>query len=183
MHALKRRWKLWWIWQEEEHERWLEQQSRAGWHLESIGWAGMLHRFRKGEPDDICYRWDVPERSKDAHYDQLFEDAGWRRVARTVGWHCWAKTRLPGEAVEIFTDIPSLRRKHRVIQQQLLIILLGGIPLLAMQMSSSGLWEDLTQGGPVAVAGWVIFGLYLSVALSSVVGTVRMWQRIRDLPA
>lgn len=171
--------KLWWAWQDHEHEQWLAAQSRRGLHLRSVSMLGLLHRFEPGAPDDIRYRWDFQADGGTRDYRQLFSDAGWQLVGDVpCGWLCWSKRAAPGQQPEIFTDRASLRNKYRNL---LAILAVTTLPLLPLTMGNRSLWTDLAAGGrpAVAAAGIAIMGLSF-FALGSY-GSLRIWRRMREI--
>lgn len=104
------KWKLIAPWREAEHEQWLQDQSRQGLHLLSVNSLG-VHRFRRGAPQDTVYRWTVIPDGERAHYEQLYQDAGWERAGGIWGYHCWRKPAAAGHT-EIFTERGSKIRQH-----------------------------------------------------------------------
>ncbi|MYM85936.1 DUF2812 domain-containing protein [Rugamonas sp. FT82W] len=124
-----RKFKLWWAWQDERHEQWLESLAAQGLHLLDANAIGM-HTFARGAPADVAYRWDIPVRQNDAEYLQLFQDAGWEHVATAGGWHCWRKTRVAGAAAEIFTDSASRISKYQTALRLLSMAMLAQSPAL-----------------------------------------------------
>lgn len=97
-------------WREVEHEQWLQEQSRLGLHLVSVNSLG-LHRFRRAEPLDTVFRWTIIPDGERAHYEQLYQDAGWERAGWIWGYHCWRKPAAAGQT-EIFTEPGSKIRQH-----------------------------------------------------------------------
>ena len=49
--------KIFWAWQDEEEEKWLDEQSRAGWHLREV--IPFSYTFTRGEESTpYTYRMD-----------------------------------------------------------------------------------------------------------------------------
>src|SRR4030065_2199891 len=46
--------RLYWAWNDNREERWLNRMAREGWHLTAP--RGVFYTFEKGEPADIVYR-------------------------------------------------------------------------------------------------------------------------------
>ena len=171
------KWKLWFAWQEQEHEQWLAQQSRTGLHLRQTYAGGLLHRFVSGPPADVVYRWDCPP-LRDGDYRQLFQDAGWRPVGSAVGWTCWAKPVAAGPAAEIFTDRASRERKYRKVMLSLLAPLLL---TMLMLLTTPTFWQDLAGGARLPPVTAVLLNAALAANLLCLYGAGRLWQRIRQM--
>jgi hypothetical protein len=152
-----RKFKLWFVWQDEQHQQWLQQQAAQGLHLRDTNIFG-LHTFERGAPADIAYRWDVRYMTPDAEYRQLFQDAGWEHVTSSLGWHCWRKPRKAGVATEIFTDSRDRAAKYqRVIR--LLAAVMAVEVLTALLLPDSQFFQGMAWG--MGVATIVIGGLSL----------------------
>ena len=107
-----RKFKWFWAWQDQQEEAWLEEMSRQGLHLKSVG-IPALYYFEQGLPQDYVYRLDFSSGYKDrANYIQLFEDAGWEHIGYIGFWEYFRKARKPGELVEIYTDKESSMKKY-----------------------------------------------------------------------
>lgn len=172
-----RKWKMWWAWQDREHEEWLAAQSRRGLHLRRVSVLGLRHHFEPGAPAEIAYRWDFRPRGGKRDYMQLFKDAGWQLVGDVGGgWLCWSKPAQAGSRPEIFTDRASLRNKYR----SLLAITVPGLALLPLILTNRDIWLDLSAGGrPALVAGSLVALGAFSLALTGY-ATQRLWRRMQD---
>lgn len=124
-----------WAWQDEAEETWLEEMSRSGYHLNSVGIPG-IYSFIVAEPRNYVYRLDYQTfRRKDRQeYLQLFGDAGWEHVGNVSAWQYFRKEVVPGESPEIYTDVESKAAKYRRVLAYLgftyvlmLVILAGRI--------------------------------------------------------
>ena len=97
--------RLWWLdyWQLPEHEAWLTDMSRQGWHLEktSIGAA----KFLRGEPEEYRYRCDVfkADTWNSLERLELYQDAGWEHVADRGRVQIF-RAPLASTVPEIYTD-------------------------------------------------------------------------------
>lgn len=171
--------KLWWAWQDREHEQWLAERSRMGLHLRSVSMLGLLHRFAPGAPADICYRWDFQVHGGNQHYRQLFTDAGWKLVGDVAGgWLCWSKPAAAGQQQEIFTDRASLRSKYRGLLGVLGMTTLILLPLTA---SHQGLWADMAAGGRPAIAAAGLVAVSLGCFALGAYGSLRIWRRMQEI--
>lgn len=171
--------KLWWAWQDREHEEWLTAQSRRGLHLRSVSMLGLLHRFDVGAPSEISYRWDFQCDGGKRDYRQLFTDAGWSLVGNIPGgWLCWRKPAQAGQQAEIFTDRVSLRNKYRGL---LSVLAITTLPLLPLILVNRGLWKDLAAGGNPAIAAAGIIAMGLGCFAIGAYASLRIWRRIQEI--
>jgi hypothetical protein len=171
--------KLWWAWQDREHEHWLAERSRLGLHLRSVSMLGLLHRFAPGAPAEVCYRWDFQANGGKSDYRQLFADAGWHLVGDVPGgWLCWSRPVIAGQQAEIFTDRDSLRNKYRSL---LGVLSVTTLPLLPLVLINRGLWTDIAAGGRPAIAAAGIVAMGLSCFVLGAYGSLRIWRRMQEI--
>lgn len=112
-NKIVRKFKWFWIWQDEKEEAWLGQMARQGLHLQQPRYCGR-YAFVQGAPREVAYRLDfVTNAKKSPDYFQLFKDAGWEHVGEMGGWQYWRKEVRDGEMPEIFTDVESKIQKYR----------------------------------------------------------------------
>lgn len=165
--------KLFWADQDVEQEQWLREQARAGLHLKSpaffCGWT-----FSRGAPTDTVYRIDY-RGSRSAHYQRLFEDAGWELAGESAGWQYWRKLAAGGKADEIFTDNDSKISKYRRV---LMMLAIGILPLTAVLLGAdiNKFMEKLSTPTMVllAIVVTLAYPIYTYAAL-------RLFKRIRAL--
>ncbi|NYE62662.1 hypothetical protein FHW58_003881 [Duganella sp. 1224] len=172
MSKLVRKFKLWFVWQDEEHQQWLQQMAAQGLHLRGTNTC-CIHTFERGEPADMVYRWDVRYLGPSQEYKQLFRDAGWELVTSTVGWHCWRKPRAAGANTEIFTQRADNAAKYlRVIR------------LLALVVSAEALAYWLIRWlapGEHAFAEGMTWGAFTGTAVVGLYALARLSRRIKDV--
>ena len=122
-----RKFKLFWAWEDEKEERWLEEMSQKGWHLERPGFPGFYH-FSQGEPRPYSYRLDFRTGSRNSlqEYMQICLDAGWENVGRMGSWYYFRRECRGGEKPEFFSDKDSKVQKYR----RLIIFLVVFLPIM-----------------------------------------------------
>jgi hypothetical protein len=168
MGKLVRKFKLWLVWQDEEHQQWLQDMAAQGLHLRSTN-TFCIHTFERGAPADVAYRWDVRYTGPKAEYQQLFRDAGWELVTSTVGWHCWRKPRAAGVNTEIFTQRADNAAKYlRVIR------------LLALVVSAEALIYWLIPARHEYAEG-LAWGAFIGTAVVGLYTLARLSQRMKDV--
>lgn len=169
--GLVRKYKLWFAWQDEQCEAWLQGMAAQGLHLRSMNAFG-VYIFERGEPADVAYRLEVGGNSFDLAYQRLLRDAGWEYVAVvTAGWHCWRHPIAAGQsAPELFTDNADKRRKYwRMLVPFVLV--------LAFQLYNAVGW--LRWGAP---ASWTMLEtLSMGIGLLCAFSMVKLGQRIAAL--
>jgi hypothetical protein len=123
----KTKFKWFWAWNDEEEEKWLEEMSQKGWHLEAPGFPG-FYRFAKGEPCEFSYRLDFRAGSLKSleEYRQICRDAGWEELGRMGSWYYFRKECRDGARPEFFSDSISKVQKYR----RLLLFLVIFLPIL-----------------------------------------------------
>jgi hypothetical protein len=156
-----------WAWQDDKEESWLEEMSRQGLHLQSLGLPGMYY-LDPGEPRDYAYRLDFNTfRNDRANYLGIFQDAGWEHLGSLGGWDYFRKQRKPGELMEIYSDNESKIQKYN----RLLLYLIIFFPIMIVLLTS-GQDEDtrtIYQIGRLLGAGLLI--LY-SIAMIKIFGRI-----------
>ena len=168
-----RKYRWFWVWQDEIEEAWLGEMSREkGWHLACVEWPG-FYTFAVGEPRDYVYRLDyrtTPKREKPA-YLQLFVDAGWAHVGELNNWQHFRKEARAGETPEIFTDRQSKIEKYR----RLLAIFVVFVAIYPAVFNTS-MWGRHHSPGMELLRAFMfgIMLLWIYVA-------VRIWRRIEKL--
>ena len=121
-----------WVWQDELEEAWLSEMATRGYHLEKPQLFGVYH-FQVGDPDNVIYRLDfnvIGKKDRES-YLQLFQDAGWEHVRGLSYWSYFRKQYKPGETAEIFSDTDSKIQKY----QRIIIFLTFLLPISLFIMS------------------------------------------------
>jgi len=162
-----RKFNWFWAWNDDREEAWLEEMSRQGLHLSSLGLPGFYY-FVRGEPGDYAYRLDFNTTHKDrANYLALFQDAGWEHLGNLGGWEYFRKQRKPGEVMEIFTDNESKVQKY----QRLLLYLIVLFPIMIVLMTSGPEESTRTIYEVVRLLGAGMLILY-SIAMLKIFGRI-----------
>lgn len=124
-------WKLFFVWQAEKEERWLEQMAREGWHLVR---GGVRFTFRQGPPAEVRYRLDYRRglRGQLEEFKTLCRDADWEYVDRFLDWHYFRTA--SAAAPELYTDVESMIDRDRRILALLVIVLMATIVQMAIDV-------------------------------------------------
>jgi hypothetical protein len=168
MGKLVRKFKIWYVWQDEEHQQWLQEMAAQGLHLRSTN-VFCIHTFERGAPADVAYRWDVRYFGPKAEYKQLFQDAGWELVTSTVGWHCWRKARAAGASTEIFTQRADNAAKYlRVIRLFALVVAAEALAYWLIPARQEYA-EDLA------------WGMFVGTAVVGLIALAKLSKRMKDV--
>jgi Protein of unknown function (DUF2812). len=172
MRELKRAFRLFWAWEDEKEERWLEEMARDGWRLVS---GPVMYKFERSAPAEVRYRLDYPPQDKNLQdYVRLCNDAGWERVLQFSGWQYFRTSRA--DAPEIYTDKASRIAKYqRLLAVCLLLALCTMLPNLISVTNES-------PGSPAhhAVIGslrWIV----LVLGVLWIYLLARLWAHIQRL--
>jgi hypothetical protein len=119
--------KWFWPWQDQKREAWLKLMSLDGWHLNSIGFSGIVFVFEQGERREFVYQLDFRQENKTAMSDylSLFEEAGWEHVESYGGWQYFRKLAGGSKVNQIFTDNESKVQKYKRLRVNLSVIFPG----------------------------------------------------------
>ena len=102
MADMKTVYKLFFVWDFEKEERWLNEMAMDGWALKDVGFC--RYTFERTEPGAYTVRLEM--RKADDEYMGLMEESGAEYVGRYLQWHYFRKRTELG-AFELLSDIDS----------------------------------------------------------------------------
>lgn len=163
--------KLFWAWQSEQEERWLNEMSAKGLQLLETG--GVRYTFQEGTPGEYQYRLELleylPSHPESQQYIRFMEETGAELVGSTLRWVYFRK-RVSDGPFELFSDVDSklrhLRRIHTLLLVCTILELMFGMTSL-LRWFSTGYAEMLGVCIPLLLLG----GLLLS-------GVIRISRKI-----
>ncbi|MGN0779757.1 MAG: DUF2812 domain-containing protein [Aristaeellaceae bacterium] len=121
--------KVFFIWDWEGEEIWLNNMAHHGWQLEKVGFC--RYTFVKGEPDQYQYRLQAlsgyPSTAESQEYIGFVESTGAELVDTFLYWAYFRQAAADGP-FELFSDVDS-RVKHMKRIRQVLAVLL---PLIVL---------------------------------------------------
>lgn len=122
MREIKTVWHLWWGWNPEKIENWLEGMERRGWNLFKVDFNYIRFKFEKGESRKVRYCVDYQINVRD-NYFELFKEDGWELIGdKAAPWYIWCK-HYEDEMPNIYTDTKSLiERNNRLLMTVGLIV-------------------------------------------------------------
>ena len=164
-----KKFKWFWVWQDEREEIWLAEMAQQGYHLEKVSLPGYYY-FQVGEPGSFIYRMDyqslkTPERE---NYLQLFADAGWEHVGDMTSWVYFRKQVQPGAEPEIYSDVESKISKYQRIIAYLVIFL----PIM---------FVIKPNGRDHMTLGLVVEGLFLILMFIYIFAMIQLFRRVSQL--
>ncbi|MGV3464273.1 MAG: DUF2812 domain-containing protein [Heyndrickxia sp.] len=121
----KRVFKLFWAWQDDQENKWLEKMAEEGWKL--IKYNFLVYTFAKMEPKKYIYKTDFKNNQNHdlQEYLALFEDAGWEHVTQYAGWHYFRTEPGKAKTPDIYSDSNSKMEMFRRLLWFLLMPLMG----------------------------------------------------------
>ncbi len=176
--------KLFFAWNYEKEENYINEQSKAGWQIVK---GGCFSSTYVHDPDSrYITRLDFnPEILKDAgareRYVQPFEDMGWEHLNTTFnGWSFFRKKYVPGTPEEdyiIYTDRDSLHSMLRRICSLMavlrILVAIAAVILLILSVTADNpsYWIELI----------IYIGLFIFISLGVSKIKARMPKENQDL--
>lgn len=94
--------KLFWVWDFEKEEMWLNEMANSGWVLDKVGFC--KYTFVKCQPEEYSIRMEM--HSYDPAYVDFLAETNVEYVGRMVQWLYFRKKTEHG-AFDLFSDIDS----------------------------------------------------------------------------
>ena len=171
----KRIFRLFFAWQDEKEQAWLEQMAAHGWILDEVGF--IQYTFRKEQPQAIRYRLDYQDVKQDElqEYLLLFADAGWEYIGRLNNWFYFAAQE--STAVEIYTDAHSKVAKYKRVMRTLLV---ASFPLVYYLVFYFRSFAARGSSVPFLMMYLIQFLLFI-VWLILMINIVRIWAKVQEI--
>lgn len=113
--------KIFWAWEVEKEEHWLNEMSAKGLALVDYSWC--RYAFEECEPGEYSYKIQLLEHSpnhpESEQYIRFMEETGAEQVAQYINWVYFRKKTTEGE-FELFSDIES-KLRHLILIKKLLL--------------------------------------------------------------
>lgn len=171
----KRVFKLFWAWQDNEENKWLEKMAEEGWEL--LKYNLMVYTFEKTEPKKYIYRTDFKSNQKRdlQEYLTLFKDAGWEHVTEYAGWHYFRTEPGKAKILDIYSDKGS---KIEMFKRLLFFLLMPfmGIILIAFSIVFNSNFSHIKFMFVLKVV-YVIFIFLLGYSVLNILYKIR---RLKD---
>ncbi|MBR2990416.1 MAG: DUF2812 domain-containing protein [Solobacterium sp.] len=98
----KKVWKLFFVWDFEKEEAWLNEMAAEGWTLCSVGFCN--YTFERSLPEEYTIRMEM--RPYDPEYIRFMEETGVEYIGRIIQWLYFRKRTEEGP-FDLFSDIDS----------------------------------------------------------------------------
>lgn len=132
--------KWFWVWEFDEEEKWLNDMSKRGWVLETVGFA--KYAFVQSEPGEYAIRLELPEHvpasAECQDYIDFIEETGAEYLGNVMKWIYFRKKTADGE-FDLFSDIDSRIRHMERIVKPLIIIALANLSLGISNLRLNGI--------------------------------------------
>lgn len=119
--------KWFWVWNQEEEKKFLEQKAKEGLILTKVGLG--VYYFEEGKVQKLTYQMDfrgLGQKISEEEYLQIYEDAGWKLVSKIGGWCYFYQEWKEDIDLSIFNDNDS---KAGVYKRLLIFLFITGFPL------------------------------------------------------
>lgn len=172
--------KLFWAWEFEKEEKWLNEMAAKGLHLTDIGFC--RYTFEEGTPGEYQYRLELldhfPNHPESVQYIRFMEETGAEQIGSLMRWVYFRKRAETG-SFELFSDIDS-RIKHLQRVNCLMI------PLLVMELAvgADNLALGISLSSSVNLGCAVpslLLGLLIGVGVIQISKNIRRLKRERDI--
>ena len=165
--------KLFWVWEFEKEEKWLNEMAAKGLALVSVGFC--RYDFEDCEPGEYTFKLELlkenPAHPESRKYIEFLETTGAEHVGSYLSWIYLRKKKELGE-FELFSDLQSrINHLSRMIH---LMLLIGGINLFA---GSYNLILYFLIGEPISLLGLINIALFVFIFL----GGISLWKKREKL--
>jgi len=166
--------KLFWVWDFDKEEKWLNEMAAQGLQLCRVGYCKYV--FEAGLPGEYVYRLEMlehwPQHPQSVQYINFLEDTGAEQIGSLLRWVYFRKKPSGDQGFDLYSDIDSrIRHLNRIL---MLTGILGGLTLL------NGL-NNLIHLSHYTLANSVIGLLCLAVALLIGFGFLRLYSKRHKL--
>ena len=159
--------RLFWVWNFEKEERWLNTMAQSGWVLTKVGFC--TYPVAPCQPGEYTIRLEM--HAPDSEYLRFMEEIGAEYIGRMVQWVYFRRKTELGE-FDLFSDLDSKIGHLKKIGSTLAII--GGANLLIGLVNSFN---------PAVHIGWVnlLCATLLMYALGRIHGKLEALEKDRLL--
>ncbi len=156
--------KLFWAWEFEKEEAWLNGMAKDGWALEKVGYCKYV--FAECEKGEYTFRLEMLESSPDSEkaqdYISFVEDTGAEYIGNVMRWVYFRKKAADGE-FEMFSDTASkIGHLDRIVRLAHLLGIIGlanlVIGLVNLRLGGLG-WINIACAALIGYGCWKIHRL------------------------
>ena len=156
--------KMFWAWDFEKEEKWLNEMSAKG--LALVGYSLCRYVFEECEPGEYTNKIQLlehnPSHPESEQYIRFMEETGAEEVATYMNWVYFRKKTADGP-FEIFSDIESKMNHLILIKKLLLPIAILNLSIFLMNLLNfafnypRGIWIPFIN---LACAALILFGVH-----------------------
>jgi len=166
--------KVFFVWEFEKEEKWLNEMSALGLQLCGVGFC--TYHFDEAAPGEYVYRLEMldnwPTHVKSLSYIRFLEDTGVEHVGSLLRWVYFRRKASDG-GFDIYSDISS-----RISHLNRMLLLLGAVSAISLA-SALNMLHSWLQSGVSSV--FIIFSACFAAFLLVGYGFVRICLRKRTL--
>lgn len=149
------KYRLFWVWEHEREEDWLNAMSQQGWQLSSVGFC--RYTFEEGEAGAYQYHLELleglPTAPQSKAYLGFMEDMGVEHVGSLFGWVYFRKKASESD-FHLYSDTAS-PLKHFGRMYHLVLVALG-INLFAGLLNLAAYLRGSTFNGKMSLLSFVV---------------------------
>ncbi len=165
-------WRVYWLWQYEEEEAWLNRMAAEGWVLEEVHFFRYV--FTRCQPGEYTVRLEMmngsPEKEENQEYIWFVRGTGAEYVGKLKNWVYFRKKTAEGP-FELFSDLDSrLAHVERVLWLAATLLLVIAFGTMNMMVQVISLRDGQMDNGN----GFLLI-LYLFMLLWIGRGTWKLW--------
>ncbi len=178
--------KIFWIWQLEKEQAWINEMASHGYSLEHAG--RLTFEFDETEPDKYIYKeiflkgWG--ESAENLKYFRFLEEMGIKVVCYiNYPGTCWVYTRALKEdypdGIELYSDIDSKINYQKVMAGYLIFVI--ALTLLGVLLNIAVVVNFLLQHDTLMLLNLISAALSFVICVGAVIATVRAFMKIAKL--
>ena len=178
--------KIFWIWQLEKEQAWVNEMASHGYSLEHAG--RFTFEFDETEPDKYIYKeiflkgWG--ESAENVKYFKFLEEMGIKVVCYiNYPGTCWVYIRALKEeypnGIELYSDIDSKINYQKVMEGYLIFVIV--FMLFALLLNISAVVNSWTMHGTLMVLNLICSVFLTALCIASAIATVKAFVKIANL--
>jgi hypothetical protein len=178
--------KIFWIWQLEKEQAWINEMASHGYSLEHAG--RLTFEFEETEPDKYIYKeiflkgWG--ESAENVKYFKFLEEMGIKVVCYiNYPGTCWVYIRALKEeypnGIELYSDIDSKINYQKVMAGYLIFVIV--FTLFASLLNLSVVVNSLVRHGMFMMLNAAATGICSALCIAAVIATVKAFVNIGKL--
>ena len=178
--------KLFWIWQLEKEQAWVNEMASHGYALEHAG--RLTFEFDETEPGKYIYKeiflkgWG--ESVENLKYFKFLEEMGIKVVCYiNYPGTCWVYTRALKQdypdGIELYSDIDSKINYNKVMAGYLIFVIVA--TLLSALLNISVVVNSWTMHGTLMVLNLICSVFLTALCIASVIATIKAFMQIGNL--